>query len=298
MSKLPTDQAFTQPRSSHVACLSPAGLHKMAYTEWGDPKNSRVLVCAHGLTRSGRDFDALAQRLSSDYRVICPDVVGRGQSDWLANPTSYSLSQYVADMVTLIARLDVDTVDWLGTSMGGMIGLSLAGLPNTPIARLLLNDIGPHLEPESLDRIVTYLGQPVSFKSEQEGIDYLAAVALSFGPHTPEQWRSLNGPLLHERDGIWQVRYDPQISVLFGSATPESLAAGEAMLWTLLENFSGPTLVVRGAESDLLSRDTVNAMKQRGKHISSVEIPGVGHAPTFVPDEQIRIAEAFFLGSH
>jgi len=298
MSKLPTDHAFVEPRSSHVACLSPAGLHRMAYTEWGDPANPRVLVCAHGLTRCGRDFDTLAQRLSCDYRVVCPDVVGRGLSDWVANPASYVLPQYAADMVTLIARLGVETVDWFGTSMGGLIGLSLAGLPHTPIARLLLNDIGPHLETESLERIVTYLGQPMTFNSEQEGVDYLAAVALSFGPHTPDQWRALNGPLLVERDGVWHLRYDPQISSAFSNATPDLMAAGEAALWKMLESFNGPTLVVRGAESDLLSRNTVDLMKQRGKHISSVEINGVGHAPTFVPEDQLRIAEAFFLGSH
>lgn len=298
MSILYTDHASAEPRGAHVACLSPAGLHRMAYTEWGDPENTRVLVCAHGLTRSGRDFDVLAQRLSHDYRVICPDVVGRGLSDWLANPNSYALSQYVADMVTLIARLGVETVDWLGTSMGGLIGLSLAGLPNTPIARLLLNDIGPHLESDALDRIVTYLGQPITFNTEQEGVDYLAAVAVSFGPHTPDQWRVLNRPLLCERDGVWHLRYDPKIAVLFGSVTPEEVAAGEQALWQLLENFRGPILVVRGGDSDLLSRNTVDAMKQRGRHISSVEITGVGHAPTFVPDDQLRIAEAFFLGSH
>jgi len=298
MSKLPTDHTFTQPRSAQVTCLNPAGLHAMAYTEWGDPANPRVLICAHGLTRCGRDFDVLAEHLSSDYRVVCPDVVGRGLSDWLANPSSYALPQYLADMVTLIARLDVETVDWFGTSMGGLIGLLLAGLPKTPIKRLLLNDIGPHLELESLERIVSYLGQPLSFKSEQEGVDYLASIAISFGPHTPEQWRALNGPLLHEREGAWYLRYDPQIAATFASATPELMGTGEAMLWQSLENFNGSTLVVRGADSDLLSRDTVDAMKQRGKHISSVEIVGVGHAPTFVSDEQVRIAQAFFLGSH
>ena len=298
MPKQHTDQDFVQPRSASVLCVNPTGLHRMAYTEWGDPANPRVLICAHGLTRSGRDFDALAARLSSDYRVVCPDVVGRGLSDWLRDPSGYVLPQYMADMVTLIARLGVDSVDWFGTSMGGLIGLCLAGLDRTPVTRLLLNDIGPHVEPDSLDRIGEYLGVAPSFASEQEGVDYLSTLAASFGPHTPDEWRSLNQPLLVERDGTWHLRYDPDIARPFHGTTPELMGAGEAALWQRLDNFSGETLVVRGEESDLLSRETVDAMKQRGRHISSVEIPGVGHAPTFVHDDQIRIAEAFFLGSH
>jgi pimeloyl-ACP methyl ester carboxylesterase len=289
---------YVQPRTGSVRCVSGAGLHRMAYTEWGDPANPHVLVCVHGLTRSGRDFDALAARMSSDYRVVCPDVVGRGQSDRLANPAGYGVPQYVADMITLIARLDVETVDWFGTSMGGLIGLAVAGLNGTPISRLLLNDVGPHIEPDSLDRIGEYLGVTPTFASEQEGIDYLASLAVSFGPHSPDEWRALNAPLLIERDGAWHIRYDPGIAVPFKSATPEQLAAGEGLLWQSLERFEGPMLVVRGADSDLLTRATVDQMKERGQHISSVEIAGVGHAPTFVHDDQIRIAEAFFLGSH
>jgi pimeloyl-ACP methyl ester carboxylesterase len=289
---------YAQPRQARVQCAGPAGLHRIAYTEWGDPANSRVLICVHGLTRSGRDFDALAARLAADYRVVCPDVVGRGLSDWLGDPAAYGIAQYVADMVTLIARLNVDSVDWFGTSMGGLIGLALAGLVGTPIARLLLNDVGPHIEMESLNRIGEYLGVTPAFASEQAGIDYLASLAASFGPHSAEEWRALNAPLLVERDGVWQIRYDPRIALPFKAATPEQLAAGEAMLWQCLERFDGPILAVRGEDSDLLTRATVDQMKERGRHISSVEIAGVGHAPTFVHDDQIRIAEAFFLGSH
>ena len=285
----------SDPRHGHVRCLSPSGLHRMAYTEWGDPANERVLLCVHGLTRTGRDFDVLAQRLSARYRVVCPDVVGRGGSDWLDNPHQYALAQYVSDMVTLTAALRVESLDWFGTSMGGMIGMALAGLPNTPIRKLLLNDIGPRLDASALKRIGEYLGQPISFDSLQQGIDYMAAVAASFGPHSAEQWRALNTPLLRQREGRWVPHYDPRIAVPFGAASDELMAAGETLLWRAFEAIRTPVLVVRGEQSDLLSHATLQEMTQRGQHASGIEIPGVGHAPTFVHDDQIRIAEQFFL---
>ena len=145
-----TSEAF-EPRQRYVQCASPAGLHRVAYTEWGDPANPRVLVCVHGLTRSGRDFDKVAEALCREYRVVCPDIVGRGLSDWLADSKYYGIAQYVSDMVTLIARLNVETVDWFGTSMGGLIGTAFAGLPNSPIRKLLLNDVGPHIEPARVE---------------------------------------------------------------------------------------------------------------------------------------------------
>ena len=285
------------PRQRYVQCASASGLHRVAYTEWGDPANPRVLVCVHGLTRSGRDFDRVAAALSDAYRVVCPDVAGRGLSDWLGNPNLYVVPQYVADMVTLIARLDVESVDWFGTSMGGLIGLGLAGLPNSPIRKLLLNDIGPHIEPASLERIGDYLGKPARFATKQEGIDHAAALAESFGPLTPQEWSEINTPLLREReDGAWEFRYDPRVAVPFAATSPEMSAAGEAALWGSLAATPGPVLVVRGAESDLLSRETVAQMVQRGRAVSSVEVAGVGHAPAFLDAAQIDIARRFFVG--
>lgn len=284
------------PRERHVQCASPAGLHRLAYTEWGEPDNPRVLVCVHGLTRSGRDFDRLAAALSDRYRVVCPDVAGRGRSGWLADPRLYGLPQYVADMVTLIARLDVERVDWFGTSMGGLIGMVLGGLPDTPIARMLLNDVGPHIEPDSLSRIGEYLGKDMHFDTEQAGIDHLAALAASFGPLTSDEWREINAPLLapDAARGGWRVRYDPRIAEPFRATTPEQIEAGEAILWRAFEAFAGPLLVVRGAGSDLLSAATVAEMTARGKAASSVEIAGVGHAPAFLDPAQITIARRFF----
>ncbi|TWG80369.1 pimeloyl-ACP methyl ester carboxylesterase [Cupriavidus gilardii J11] len=289
------------PRLGFVQCISPAGLHRMAYHEWGDPANPRVLMCVHGLTRTGRDFDTVARALCGDYRVICPDVVGRGRSDWLADPRSYVVPQYVSDMVTLIARLGVEQVDWFGTSMGGLIGMSLAGLRNTPVRKLLLNDVGPRIAASAVERIGAYLGLPVRFKTFEEGLAYLQTIAASFGRHTPDQWRELNGPILKPVQGEegleWGLHYDPQLAVPFRAATSEMVAAGESTMWRLFESIEAPVLVVRGAQSDLLTRETVAEMVERGKHVRSVEVPDVGHAPTFVDPAQVAIARDFFAGA-
>ncbi|ASL45290.1 Tropinesterase [Burkholderia sp. AD24] len=284
------------PRQRYVQCASPAGLHRVAYTEWGDPANPRVLVCVHGLTRSGRDFDRLAAQFAGTYRVVCPDVAGRGLSSWLANPNFYSVPQYVADMVTLIARLNVETVDWFGTSMGGLIGMALAGLPDTPIRKLLLNDVGPHLEPAAVQRIGDYLGKPVRFDTLQQGVDYAALLAKTFGPLTPDEWREINTPLLHEKDGAWLLRYDPRVAEPFAAITEEAAKLGETVLWRSLAAFQGPVLVVRGEQSDLLSRETVTQMVETGIAVSSMEIAGVGHAPAFLSADQIDVARQFFIG--
>ena len=291
----------SSPRLGFVQCISPGGLHRMAYHEWGDPANQRVLVCVHGLTRTGRDFDTVARALCDEYRVICPDVAGRGRSDWLADPRGYVLPQYVSDMVTLIARLNVEQVDWFGTSMGGLIGIGLAGLAKSPVRKLLLNDVGPRITAQSMERIGAYLGLPVRFKTFEEGLAYLQTISASFGRHTPEQWRELNGAILKPVQGVegleWGLHYDPALAVPFKDATPEAVQAGEAALWAMLEAIQGPTLVVRGAQSDLLLRETVAEMVARGRQVSTVEIPDVGHAPTFVDPAQIAIARNFFLGT-
>ena len=285
------------PRQRYVQCANPTGLHRIAYTEWGDPANPRVLVCVHGLTRSGRDFDRVAASLCDVYRVVCPDVAGRGLSDWLPDPARYAVPQYVADMITLIARLDVETVDWFGTSMGGLIGMSLAGLPGTPVRKLLLNDIGPHIESPALERIGSYVGEPVRFSTIEEGIGHAALLAASFGPLTPEEWREINAPLVRRReDGAWEFRYDPAIAVPFTASTPEAAAAGEAVLWRLFEAISCPVFVVRGELSDLLSRETLAQMVKRGQAVSSAEIKGAGHAPAFLDAAQIDVARRFFVG--
>jgi pimeloyl-ACP methyl ester carboxylesterase len=283
------------PRFDSIQCLSPAGLHRMAYAEWGDPRNPRVLVCVHGLTRLGRDFDRLAQALADDYRVVCPDVVGRGRSDRLRQPMHYGVPQYVADMVTLIARLGTASVYWVGTSMGGLIGMSLAGLAESPITRLVINDVGPRLDAAALMRIGSYLGKPVRFATLDEAIDYVAAVAAPFGLRSRDEWRELTEPSLRADGDGWVFHYDPLIAVPFTSVTPQSAAAGEAALWQLYDAIACPTLVVRGAESDLLSRETAEEMTRRGPRARLVEFAGIGHAPMFFHDDQIAVVRDFLL---
>lgn len=284
-----------EPRLDFVQCLDPRGLHRMAYWEWGDPGNPRVLVCVHGLARQGRDFDTLAQALCQHYRVVCPDVVGRGRSDWLRDATGYQIPAYVADMVTLLARLNAKTLHWVGTSMGGLIGLGLAALPDTPIERLVLNDVGPTIEPVALQRIGTYLGQPAHWASEEQAADALWAISQSFGPHTREQWLALSRPQLRPDGAGFKPHYDPGIALPFRAVTPELARAGEAMLWASYDAIRCPTLLLRGAGSDLLTRATAQAMAQRGPRARVHEFPGVGHAPTLVAPDQVAVVRDFLL---
>ncbi|MYN41249.1 alpha/beta fold hydrolase [Duganella sp. FT109W] len=289
-----------EPKIKSVQCLSLAGLHRMSYKEWGDESNPNVLLCVHGVTRVGDDFDNMARALAGDYRVICPDIVGRGRSDWLRNPQLYVLPQYVSDIVTLLARVLPDEhqqVDWFGTSMGGLIGMGLASLPGNPIRKLVLNDIGPVLAPQAMQRIGDYIGQDLRFDSFEAGAKFVRDVSVSFGEHTDAEWHKLATDVLRQdKDGKWVRHYDMGLALPFRSATPESAEADQAMLWAAYDAITCPTLLVRGADSDLLSPETAKLMTERGPKAQLVEIPHVGHAPTFIHDDQIHIAKQFLLG--
>ena len=287
----------TEPRLNHVQCLTARGLHRMAYWEWGDAANPRVLVCVHGLSRQGRDFDTLARSLCTDYRVVCPDVVGRGQSDALADPMAYQVSTYVADMVTLIARLNAATLHWVGTSMGGLIGMVLAGLPNSPIQRLVLNEIGPTIQPEAVARIGTYLGVPQHWATLDEAADALLAISQGFGPHTRAQWLALTRPMLKPDGAGFKLHYDMNIAQPIRAMTPQDAAAGEAVLWHSYDHITCPTLLLRGADSDLLTAATAQAMTQRGPKARGVEFAGVGHAPTLIAADQVNAVREFLLAT-
>jgi len=281
---------------------------RMAYWDWpaaasADPH--RVVLCVHGLSRQGRDFDTLAAELCAQARVLAVDVAGRGHSDWLADPMSYQVSTYVADLAALIMHLraqDPDLqIDWVGTSMGGLIGMALAAQPSVGLRRLVLNDVGPVIQWEALQRIGTYLGLNPSFGTAKEAADQLAAISTGFGPHTPEQWLALSLPMLRERDGRWWLHYDPSLALPLRALTDASdqcaarqaVRDGETALWGLYDAITAPTLLLRGAESDLLTRETARAMAERGPRARCIEFPGVGHAPTLVAADQIAAVRDF-----
>lgn len=281
-------------RQGSVQCITASGFHRMAYLDWGDPDNPRVLICVHGLTRCSRDFDFLAQALAADYRVICPDVVGRGASDWLKNPMEYAIPIYASDIVTLIARLNVEKVHWVGTSMGGLIGMALAALPDSPISRLVLNDVGPVITAASLARIGAYLGLAPRFTSMESAEQYVRVVSASFGPHSDAQWRFLTEHVVRPDDeGRLRMHYDPALAAPFATG----VTGKDMELWNLYDGIHCPTLLTRGAQSDLLTAETAAQMTRRGPKATLVEFQGVGHAPTLMQDGQIAEVRAFLLNS-
>lgn len=309
------------PQLHHLMAADAAGrLHRLAWWDWACTgpagASAPVAVCVHGLTRQGRDFDALAQALRRSHRVVCPDMPGRGRSDWLPDPMGYGLPTYAADMVTLLAALGTAQVDWVGTSMGGLIGLVVAGLQDGRgrglLRRLVLNDVGPTLDPAAVARIGDYVGADPRFASIAEGEAWLGARSRGFGPHTPAEWSALcarqlrplalRGPQAPEAfggppqacdaaerpdaDGPWTTHHDPAIAVPFREIGPTQSAAGEAWLWAVYDRLRLPVLLLRGAESDLLSAETAAAMAVRGPRARRVDLPGVGHAPTLVDPAQ------------
>lgn len=281
-------------RAHRVQCAGPHGLHRVAYVEWGDPDNPRVLVCVHGLTRQGRDFDFLAQALARDYRVVCPDIVGRGRSDWHAVKTDYQLPNYVNDMVTLIARLGVEQVHWVGTSMGGLIGMILASLPNTPIARLVLNDVGPVVTQLSLRRLQEYVGKAPPFRDIDEAEAYIRMVSAPFGLLSNAQWRHLTEHEVRPRAGGGvELNYDPGIAESFRD-TP---VTADVDLWGIYDAIRCPVLVMRGEQSDLLTREVWTEMQTRGPRAQGAEITGVGHAPMLMDAGQIGVVRRFLLAA-
>lgn len=298
---------MSDPTLQFVDCADANGGHRMAYWQWGNPAASHVVVCVHGLTRQGRDFDVLAQALceqaDGQIRVVCPDVVGRGKSDWLKDPQGYQIAQYAADMLAMLAQLQAGTLDWLGTSMGGLIGMALAGQPGLPpfaqMRRLVLNDVGPVIEWQALQRIGQYLGRTGAFADEQQAADALWKVSQTFGPHTPAQWLAFTRPMLKplgDGSGRLTLHYDPGLALPYAAFTQEAAAQGEALLWAAYDQITADTLILRGAASDLLSGTTATAMTQRGPKARVIEFPGIGHAPTLLAPDQVQAVLSFLLG--
>lgn len=277
---------MTEPRLRYVSCASTRGLHRIGYAEWG-PRDAPVLVCVHGLTRNGRDFDVLAERLSDRYRVVCPDMIGRGRSDFAVDVAQYDFAQYVSDCVTLIARLDVEELSWLGTSMGGLIGMVMASIPGNAIRRLVLNDVGPVVGAAGVARIASDIGGDPTFTDFEHGERVLRQRSSEFGPHSDEQFRFLSRHYVVQRQGRWTFHYDPRI----GQAAREAVKKAAPPLWPVYDAIRCPVGVLRGERSDILSAETAREMTRRGPKARLEEVPGIGHAPTLIAEDQIAAVE-------
>ena len=281
--------------SDYFLGLGSKGFHRIHYTDWGNPGAEQIVVCAHGLTRNGRDFDDLARALAPDFRVVCPDIVGRGKSDWLYAKEDYGYPQYCADMTALIARVTPGDkprkIYWVGTSMGGIIGMLLASRPNSPIEKLVLNDVGTVIPKAALERIGAYVGQDPRFRTLEELEAMVRIVCAPFGPLTDAQWRHLTetGAKQHE-DGSWGMGYDPGIGIPFRKGP-----LADVDLWQFWDTITCPALLLRGAQSDLLLKDNAVAMTRRGPMPELVEFDGIGHAPMLMADDQIQVVRRFLL---
>jgi pimeloyl-ACP methyl ester carboxylesterase len=274
-----------------LTCLGPSGFHRLVYSEWPGPAGAPTLLCVHGLTRNAGDFEVIAQALSAHYRVICPDMPGRGRSDYLAAPADYNYAVYLADMAALIARLDVGSVDWLGTSMGGLIGMLMAAQPGNPIRRLVLNDVGPFIPKAAAERIASYVGRDPVFASIEAMEAALRQIYAVYGPMTDAQMRRLTEISARRRpDGTYGFAYDPHIADVFRTA-----AAVDVDLWPVWDSIKRPVLVLRGAVSDVLPGEIAQEMTRRGPKARLVEFAGIGHAPPLLAQDQIAAVRGFFL---
>ena len=298
-------------RQQYFHSLGNGSFHRIAYTDWGHVGNPHVVVCVHGLARNSRDFDYLAAALTPECRVVCMDVAGRGESDWLENKSEYTFSTYQNDAAAMLARAGapasnlsatVDArIDWVGTSMGGLIGLFLAAKKNSPIRRLVLNDVGALIPWSALFRMKGYITRGRRFSSEAEVEAYLREVCAPFGPLSDEQWRHMarHGARL-AADGSFYLRYDPAIGEgLHGHIDPEFPIGPDLLrgidLWNVWSKLECPTLVLRGAQSEVLLPATLAEMRSRKPEVEVVELAGSGHAPALMSEEQIRVVKDFLL---
>ncbi len=275
-------------RSRSFRGLSQSGFHRLHYTEWGEP-DAPVVLCVHGLTQTARSFDRLAEALSADRRVICLDVVGRGRSGWLADPSGYDFPQYLADVNALVARLGVDSIDFVGTSMGGIMGMLMAAMPNTPLRKLVVNDVGPFIPKAALEWIRDYVGTDPVFPDLASLEEYLRRIWAPFGELDDREWAHLAETSARKADdGTFALAYDPAIAVPM-KARPVT----DVNLWPVWDAIGSDTLVVRGADSLLLLPETAREMTERGPRADLVEIANVGHAPTFSRRAEIEPVTEF-----
>ena len=283
------------PRFEEVSALGPRGYSKVAYVEWGPPDAQQVVLCVHGLTRNSRDFDFLARRLAGKgLRVIAVDLPGRGRSEWLSNPSDYRTPAYLSATAAVIARSGASEVDWIGTSLGGHIGMETAALPGNPVRRLVLNDFGARISGVALQRIGSYLRRNKRFESLLEVEEHLRSIHETFGALTDAHWRHLaEHSAVQTEDGDYRQHYDFGIGRAF--SWPLSV---DVSLWDVWEKVACPTLILHGEDSDLLHASTVRDMQRRGiaaknKLVRAVEVRECGHAPSLMTDSQMSLIEDF-----
>jgi len=284
-----------KPREGSVQALGPHGFTRIAYFEWGPESASQVVLCVHGLTRNARDFDFLARRLASKgMRVIAPDLPGRGRSDWVRVAAAYATPLYLAAMAAVIARSGAESVDWIGTSLGGHVGMEMAALAGAPIRRLVLNDFGARVGGVALQRISTYMRVKRRFASVDELEAHLRSIHEPFGHLTDAQWRHMaEHSAVKTGEGDYRQHYDPDIGRAFSWPLMVDI-----VLWNVWDQVSCPVLVLRGEDSDLLHASTVREMQKRGiagKNglVRAVEVRETGHAPALMNDAQISLVEEF-----
>ena len=276
-----------------LPCVGRTGFHHLAYYEWEGPRGAPTVLCLHGLTRNGRDFDSLAEALSSEFRVVAPDFPGRGKSDWLADKREYQPPNYVADIAALIARLDVETVDIVGTSMGGIVGMLIAAQQNNPVRRLVINDVGPTIAKQGLRRIRKYVGRDPSFKDLAALEAALRFVFAGFGALSDATWRTMAEQSARTKpDGSIGFNYDPGIAAPF----KRGWIVRDVSLWKFYDAIKCPVLVLRGADSDILRRTDAEAMTRRGPRAKVVEFADIGHAPSLTVPDQISCVREFLHG--
>jgi pimeloyl-ACP methyl ester carboxylesterase len=283
-------------RYGSVRGLSTSGFHKIAYTDWGPPDAETTVVCVHGLTRQARDFDYLASALAAlGYRVVCPDLAGRGRSDWLPSMLDYVFPQYCADMATLLATLGSKKIHWIGTSLGGLIGMVLAGMSASPVSALVVNDIGPDVPTSAVARVgFRIAGDPRSFASIEEAERYNRKTFAACGALTDEQWRHFTVHALRHDEAA--NRYipvmDPKVGTAYGW-----LWYYQMTLWQYWEKINVPILAIRGAQSDFVPERLLREMKRRAPQMTSHEVAGAGHMPMLMSAEEIGVISTF-LSNH
>ena len=284
----------TPDRRANVVVPVGDATRNMVVHDWGDERNPRVVVCVHGLSRNGRDFDVVAPGLADDYRVLCPDIPGRGESDWYGSAADYVIPNYIAAINAMFTQLGVTRYDWIGTSMGGLIGMVMAATPGSQMRRFVINDIGPVIEKAALDRIAAYVGRVPTFPSYMALFDAVQPINATFGPLSDEQKHHMVKTAVQQRpDGQWEFKTDPKI----GDAFRAGLQQTAADMWPLWAAVKQPVLVLRGAESDLLSAATVEKMlathRTAGRIAEALTIANTGHAPMIMDEPTIAVVRRF-----